>query len=94
VRRALLAGGAVWLLVGGALGVAMAGQGGRASATGVLVGLSAGSLVASLWLLLALALDLATRRPTPRRRVRWTYVVAAVAMLSPLLAISAATLPR
>lgn len=89
VRRALIAGGVVWVLVGGPLIVGFAPVGGQASAAGMLLGLVFGGLVASLWLLLAAAIDMGTGQPIGRRRMVWTAGVLVATMLSPLLVLGA-----
>lgn len=85
VRRALLAGGAAWALVGGPLIVGLAPAGGDASAAGMLLGLVVGGIVASGWLLLAAAIDLRTDQPIGRRRVAWTVGVTALAVIAPVM---------
>lgn len=85
VRRALVAGLLVWILSGAALGGGLASAGPRAAAAGLLLGLSAGAVVASAWLLVALGLDVyADHRPS-RRRLTWTVGVTVFAVLSPAL---------
>jgi hypothetical protein len=88
VRRALVAGAGTWLIVGGALGVGLAGGGGAASAAGVTVGLAAASLVTSGWLLLGLAADVLARARPPRRRLVWTAAAVLLSLLSVLLALA------
>lgn len=89
VRRALIAGGATWALLGGGLmvGMASAGTGGRVA--GMLLGLVCGGMVASAWLLIALCIDLWTRQPLGRRRVVWTVGVTLATMISPVLPVTA-----
>lgn len=89
VRRALIAGGVVWGLVGGPLVVGLAPAGGQASAAGMLLGLVFAGLIASLWLLAAAGIDLWTGQPIGRRRVAWTAGVLVATMLSPLLVLGA-----
>lgn len=87
MRRALLAGVALWV-VGGAVLVAVvvrAGGDGAAGVVAVMVALVAGSLLASAWLLLAATLDLVAGEPPGRRRVLWTVGVLLFAFVSPLL---------
>lgn len=89
VRRALIAGGVVWALVGGPLVVGLAPAGGRASAAGMLLGLVFAGMATSLWLLTAAAIDLWTGQPIDRRRLAWTAGVPVATMLSPLLVLGA-----
>lgn len=89
VRRALIAGGVVWALVGGPLVVGLAPAGGQASAAGMLLGLVFAGVVASLWLLVAAGIDLWMGQPIGGRRVAWTAGVLVATMLSPLLVLGA-----
>jgi hypothetical protein len=91
VRRALVAGAAVWGLV--ALGLLVAavvqGGGGRAWLTGVMIGLVLGSAASAGWLLLAAALDVLAGERPGRRRLVWTFGLAAFTFLSPALVLGA-----
>ncbi|MDP8970594.1 MAG: hypothetical protein M3N52_08920 [Actinomycetota bacterium] len=91
VRRALRAGLVVWAICAGALlgAVLVAGAGGRFGLAAVLLGLTAGSLAASSWLLLSAALDLLAEQPPGRRRVAWTVTVVAFTVLSPVFVVGA-----
>ena len=78
VRRALTAGAAAWLAVTGTLlGLGDGGVG------PVLAGGPPATVVASLWLLLAAALDIAAGLPVSRRRVVWTVGMAVTTLLLP-----------
>jgi hypothetical protein len=90
LRRALLAGGAVALVLGGLFGLGLSGGGVGASVAGMWLGIALGGFVAAGWLLLALGLDVAAREKPTRARVLWTEGVSAVALLLPLVALSAA----
>ncbi len=89
VRRALIAGGVVWALVGGPLVMWFAPAGGQASAVGMLLGLVFAGMITSTWLLVAAAIDLWTGQPVDRRRLAWTVGVTIATMLSPLLVLGA-----
>lgn len=89
VRRALIAGGVVWAIVGGPLVVGLAPAGGQASAAGMLLGLVFAGLIASLWLLVAAGIDLWAGQAIGRRRVAWTAAVLVATLLSPLLVLGA-----
>lgn len=89
VRRGLVAGGVTWALAGGGLVAGMAPAGGQASAAGLLLGLVLGGIVASAWLLLALAIDLWTRQPIGRRRWIWTVAVTLATAVAPVLPVAA-----
>lgn len=89
LRRAAVAGFATWALVGGGLAVGLAGAGGQASAAGVVLGAVIAGIVASAWLLAALAIDVATRRPVGRRRLLWTIAVTLLTMVSPVFVLGA-----
>lgn len=87
MRRALLAGVALWV-GGSAVLVAVvvrAGGDGAAGVVAVMVALVAGSMLSSAWLLLAATLDLVAGEPPGRRRVLWTVGVLLFAFASPLL---------
>ncbi|HWB73242.1 MAG TPA: hypothetical protein VG452_13595 [Egibacteraceae bacterium] len=91
VRRALAAGLVVWAASASALvaAVVLAGAGGRLGLAAALLGLTAGSLVASTWLLVAAALDLLAGHVPGRRRVVWTVALVAFAVLSPVFVLGA-----
>lgn len=87
LRRALLAGAAVWALVSGAL--ALLGAGSLGAAAAVLFGLGGGfvaaALMTALWLALAGIADLLADRPPGRRRVAVMVAAFATALLAPAL---------
>ncbi|CAN5137042.1 hypothetical protein BH20ACT9_BH20ACT9_19680 [soil metagenome] len=78
VRRALTAGAATWLAVTATL-LAL-GDGGLGP---LLAGGPPATVVASLWLLLAVVLDVAAGLPVSRRRVAWTVGMVAATLLLP-----------
>jgi hypothetical protein len=78
VRRALTAGAAAWLAVTATL-LAL-GDGGVGP---VLAGGPPATIVASLWLLLAAAVDIVAGLPVGRRRVVWTVGMALATVLLP-----------
>lgn len=91
VRRALLAGAAVWTLTAAGLGLSSAlSRGGIGAETALLLGAVAavvGGLAATMWLMLANVLDLFAGHPAGLRRWLWTAGVLLVsAMLVPLAA--------
>lgn len=87
MRRALVAGTALWVGLGAVLVavVVRAGGDGGAGVVAVMSALVAGSLLASAWLLLAAALDLVAGEPPGRRRTIWTVAVIVFTFASPLL---------
>lgn len=89
VRRALIAGLITWALIGGSLAVSLAGAGGQASAAGMLLGLVFAGIVASAWLLTAMAIDLLTHKSISRRRTLWTVAVALFTLISPTFVLGA-----
>jgi hypothetical protein len=70
-------------------GVLLADGGPAAVASGLWLGLAVGAFVATVWLLLALALDLLARERPTRRRLAWTAVVGAVSIVVLFLALAA-----
>ena len=91
VRRGLVAGGVVWAVTAGPLVVVVvrAGGDGAAGLVAVMMGLVAGSVAASAWLMLAAALDLLAGETPGRRRALWTVGVVVFALASPMLIVAA-----
>ena len=92
VRRALVAGGATWALLGGVLltGVLLGRGSGRQGLVVVLLALTLGALVTAGWLLLSIILDLAAGAAPGRRRVAWAAGAFAFAFVAPMLVLGAA----
>jgi hypothetical protein len=90
VRRALKGGSGVALLAGGGLAWCFGAAGGVSTGVvGAMLGLVAGLVVASAWLLLAVALDLLAGAPPDRRRILWTAALTFAALASPILVLAA-----
>lgn len=89
VRRALAAGAGTGLVVGGVLGVGLAPGGGRIVAAGVLLGIATGALVASLWALVGVGLDVLAGQRPGRRRLAWCAALVVFALLASGLALGA-----
>jgi hypothetical protein len=91
IRRGLRAGAVVWVALGAVFTtvVIRAGGDGAAGLAAVMLGLTAGSLVASGWLLLAALLDLLAGARVGRRRVIVTAAVVLFAFASPMLVVGA-----
>lgn len=87
VRRALVAGALTWVLSGGLLSllVLKGAGGGDATAAALMLGLVAGSIISSAWLLTMTAADLLGRKPVPRARLWWIAGITVLAMASPAL---------
>ena len=91
VRRALVAGGAVWAALAAVLlgFVLAAGLGGREGATVTFLALCFGSATTSGWLLLALLLDAIAGERVGRRRLVWTGAVVLFTLVCPVLVLGA-----
>jgi hypothetical protein len=91
VRRALLAGGVVWVVLAAALiaMVVVSGAGGRAGATMMFLALCFGSATASVWMLVALALDAVAGERVGAGRLVWTAATVLFTLISPMLVLGA-----
>lgn len=90
LRRALAAGGVVAALISLPLVVAAVAAGdARAGFVGVLLGLTVGGIVASMWMLLAALLDLAAGQALGGARLLWTLGVVLAAAAAPVLLLAA-----
>jgi hypothetical protein len=80
----------VWAVVAlGVGGPAALGATPRLAVAALALGLVFGAATASLWLLLALGLDLAAGHRPDRRRVAWTVATVAFTLCSPILVAAA-----
>lgn len=90
MRRALIAGAVAGAVVGLPLFAASVPRGGgRAGLVALLMGVTVGGIVASLWLLLAALLDLAAGQAPSGRRLAWTAAVVLAAAACPVLLLAA-----
>lgn len=91
VRRGLVAGALVGVVTGSPLVVTVvrAGGDGATGLVAVMMGLVAGAVVASAWLVLAAVLDLLAGEPPGRRRALWTVGVVVFTLASPMLIVAA-----
>jgi Na+/melibiose symporter-like transporter len=90
LRRALAAGAIACVVVGLPLfAAAVPRGGGRAGLVALLLGLTVGGIVASLWLLLAALLDLLAGHTPSDARLLWTLGVVLAAAASPVLLLAA-----
>jgi hypothetical protein len=85
VRRALGVGGAIGIGIAAILAVVLSDAAPGIVAAAIWLGLAVGGFVASCWLLLALALDLAARQQPSRGRLVWTAITCLVTLLLPFM---------
>lgn len=87
VRRAMIAGGITWAVLGLPLftAVIVGGGDGRAGLATLLLALVFGGVIASAWLLVGTLLDLLAGEVPGRRRIVWMVLILGFTFISPLL---------